>query len=36
MTYLLQKTKKAIESHPTEERNEIILTVKHFEGSTNS
>lgn len=30
MTYLLQKTKKAIESHPTEERNEIILTVKHF------
>lgn len=30
MTYMLQKTKKAIESHPTEERNEIILTVKHF------
>lgn len=30
MTYLLQKTKKAIESHPTEERNTIILTVKHF------
>lgn len=31
MTYLLQKTKKAIESHPTEERNTIILTVKHTE-----
>lgn len=30
MTYLLQKTKKAIEGHSTEERNEIILTVKHF------
>ena len=30
MTYLLQKTKKAIESHPMEERNEIIMTVKHF------
>ena len=30
MTYLLQKTKKAIESKPIEERNDIIAEIRHF------
>lgn len=30
MTYLLQKTKKAIENKPIEERNDIIAKIRHF------